>query len=188
MKKLSPSLIGFLIALVASVLSLVIYFKYIQKESFYLIDNPTKASLKVTIDQNEYVLPPEQHLKVPLTKGNHSLSVSSDVDSLNFPEQNFEVTELRGLMNPTRSVYFIYGMPYGLQVNKDSIYTELKTQYQGKTYYGDLHIDSTLYTEDFYYNLNEKYPRITIKSGNDTLRKKVFRVGDFKQFYFENYE
>lgn len=188
MKKLSPSFIGFLIALLVTILSLVVYFEVILKKSYYLIDNPTKATLNVTIDQNKYVVSPGQELKINLEKGQHTLEVASEVDSLNFPASTFEVKRVRGLINPTRSVYFIYGLPYGPMVDKDSIFGKLKTTYQGKTYLGDVKIDSTIYNEDFYYNLDEDFPAFTRKSENDTLRKKIFRVGDFKQFYFENYE
>ena len=171
-----------------TILSLVVYFEVIQKKSYYIVDNPTKATLNITIDQNEYVVSPGQQLQINLEQGKHSLAVSSPVDSLNFPESNFEVNKPRGLINPTRSVYFIYGLPYGPMVDKDSIYTQLKAVYKGKTYVGDVKIDSTIYNEDFYYNLNEDFPSFTRKSENSSLRKKIFRIGDFKQFYFENYE
>src|SRR5690606_9451595 len=151
------------------------YFQYIQKESYYLIDNPTKASLNVFIDDNSYVISPGQQVKVDLEKGEHSLRVASDVDSLNFEESTFKVSQVRGMINPTRSVYFIYGLPYGPTVDKDSIYTNLKATYQGKTYLGDVEIDSAHYTEDFYYNIDENYPRLALRSDNKSLRKKIFR-------------
>lgn len=188
MKKLSPSLIGFLFALVVSVLSMVLYFNYIEKERYYLIDNPTEATIYVNLDGEEYVISPRQHIRIKLNRGEHNLAVSSDVDSLNFPQTDFLVRDVQGLINPTRSVYFTFAMPYGPMVDKDSIFGELHADYQGKTYYGDIQIDSSVYNESFYYNLDEKFPKITRKSDNKELRVKIFRVGDFKQFYFENYE
>lgn len=188
MKKISPNLIGFIIALLICVASLWVYFSYIQKESFHLIDNPTNASIQVTIDDNTYSIAPNQQVQISLEKGKHTISTNADVDSLKLEKTSFETKTSRGLINPTFARYYIYGMPYGPNVNKDSIFENLKTTFKGKTYLGDVKIDSALYTEDFYYNMNENYPKMTLKSENESLRKKIFREDDFKQFYFENYE
>lgn len=188
MKKISPNLIGFLIALLICVISLWVYFSYIEKESYHVIDNPTDKNLKVTIDEQNYMLAPMQQIEINLTPGNHTVSAIAENDTTSFPGRNFEVKNARGLINPTLSRYYIYGLPYGPKVNKDSIFRNLKTTFQGKTYMGDLRIDSAVYTEDFYYNLNEEFPSLTLKSENETLRRKIFREIEFKQFYFRHYE
>ena len=153
-----------------------------------MIDNPTKQTLNIMIDNNEYIVSAGQNITIELGVGNHKIEAKNDLDSIILPTTNFEVKSSRGLINPTKSVYFIYGMPYGPNVNKDSIFSTLKTSYQGKTYAGDVVVDSAIYTENFYYNLNEDFPKLTLKSENSVLRKKIFREEDFKQFYFMNYE
>lgn len=188
MRKISPNLIGFIIALLVCIASLWVYFQYIQKESFHLIDNPTEATLNIKIDDNEYVVAPMQQVEVHLELGKHQITATTDVDAVQLLKTEFEVKNSRGLINPTLSRYYIFGMPYGPKVNKDSIFRNLKTMFKGKVYLGDLQIDSLVYTEDFYYNLNENYPKMTLKSENENLRKKVFREDEFKQFYFEHYE
>ena len=182
MKKLSPSLLGFIIALLISIASLWIYFSFIQKESYHLIDNPGEQNLFVNIDNQEYIVAPGQQITVNLDNGTHTISVRAENDTVILPESSFEVKKARGLINPTLSRYYIYGMPYGLDVNKDSIFENLKTTFENKTYLGDLQIDSAVYTEEFYYNMNEEFPGVTLKSENDTLRRKIFRENDFKQF------
>lgn len=188
MKKLSPNLIGFLFALVASIVIMIVYFQFIEKERYFLMDNPTESTIYVTLDGKEYVVSPRQQIKLNLKRGEHSMEVISEVDSLNFPKTDFVIHNVQGLLNPTRSVYFTFAMPYGPMVDKDSIFGELKVNFEGKTYYGDIQIDSSVYNENFYYNLDEHFPKITKRSQNKELRIKIFRVGDFKQFYFENYE
>ena len=188
MKKISPNLIGFIIALLICVASLWIYFTFLQKKSYHLIDNPGKNSLLVQIDENEYNIAPGQFVQVALSMGEHTISTKIENDTLPLIQRAFVVADKRGLLNPTLSRYYIYGMPYGPKVNKDSIFANLKTEFKGKTYLGDLRIDSAIYTEDFYYNINEEFPAMTLQSENDTLRRKIFREDDFKQFYFKNYE
>lgn len=188
MKNISSNLIGFIIATLICVVSYWVYFDYIQKKDFQIIDNPTKETLNVTIDNKKYIVAPNQSLEIELASGKHTMLVTDNNGSEILPSTQFSSHKERGLINPTLSRYYIYGMPYGPKVNKDSIFKNLKTTFKGKTYLGDLKIDSAIYSEDFYYNINENYPDLTLKSENETLRTKIFREGDFKQFYFENYE
>ena len=188
MKKLSPNLLGFIIAVLICVVSLWIYFAFIQKKSYQLIDNPGENNLVVTVDERELLIGPKQQVEIELNPGIHTIKAQIENDSVILDATPFKVIKKRGLINPTLSRYYIYGMPYGPNINKDSIFENLKTTFQGKTYLGDLQIDSAIYVDEFYYNLNEDFPKVTLKSENDTLRRKVFRENDFKQFYFKYYE
>lgn len=185
---LSPNIIGFLIALGVSIISMWIYFTFIQKKSDHIIDNPTNNTLKVVIDNQNYTIAPNQQVIVHLKQGNHTLSATTDKDSVLINNQVFTVNKVRGIINPNKEKYFIFGLPYGPKVNVDSIFEGNILNYKGKEYHGDVKIDSSFYVEDFYYNLNEDFPKIAKKSENHTLRKKVFREDDFKQYYFENFE
>lgn len=188
MKKISPNLVGFLIALIICVISLWVYFSFIEKKSIQLIDNPSKTTIRVMINDQTYSIAPNQYIEVNLDQGEHSLAVESEVDTLNRQKTAFMVNSNSGLINPLNATYFIYGMPYGPTVNKDSIFNLNQLTYRGKVYRGDVKVDSSLYIENFYYNLNENFPPVALKSENNSLRKKIFRESDFKQFYFEHYE
>ncbi|MGI9525722.1 MAG: hypothetical protein ACR2MS_01285 [Weeksellaceae bacterium] len=188
MKKLNPSLVGFIIALLICAISLWIYFSFIQRKNIQLIDNPTGVSIQVEINNQSYSIAPDQYVEVNLKKGKYTIAVKSEVDSLNLPETTFTVNTQRGVINPVRANYFIYGMPYGPTVNKDSIFSQRNLTYAGKTYAGDVRLDSSIYIENFYYNLNEDFPPVALKSENNSLRRKIFREAEFKQFYFERYE
>ena len=93
MKKISPNLIGFIIALLICVASLWIYFSFLQKKSYHLIDNPTKNALVVKIDNQSYTIAPGQQVEVNLNNGNHTISASAENDTLTITEQNFTVTK-----------------------------------------------------------------------------------------------
>lgn len=187
MKKVSPNLIGFIIAAIMLVASVYIYQHFLAKKSEYLLDNNSDESYKIQVGQTVYTLAAHQTLPIPLGKGMHHIIVKNEKDSL-ISQQKIEVKKLRGLVNIGHQTYFIFGLPYGVKVNVDSIFEHNKTTYQGKKYFGPLKIDSSFYIEDFYYNLNENFPSLTKSSLNDTLRTKIFREGDFKQFYFEHFE
>lgn len=188
MKKISPSLLGFVIAMLIGIAAFVAYSTFLQKKSEYLIDNPGKESLVVNVDKEVYKIAPGQQISIDLSKGEHSISSKTERDSVIFSNQKIKVTKPRGVLNPTLSPYFVFSLPYGVEVNVDSIFKDHSTVYQGKKYYGEISIDSIPYMENFYYNLNENFPGVTLKSANNTLRTKIFRKDDFKQYYFENHE
>ncbi|AFL98224.1 hypothetical protein [Ornithobacterium rhinotracheale] len=181
-KKISPNLIGFIVAIVATVGSLWFYFSFLQKKNYYILDNPTTETIQVSIDDKPYIVAPEQQVLINLKKGAHRMITHNN------QEINFSVKTPRGVLNPTKSAYFIFGLPYGVGVNVDSVFEQNVHKYQNKVYHGDIRIDSAAYIDDFYYNLNEKFPKVTKKSENHKLRRKIFRKDDFKQYYFQNFE
>uniref|UniRef100_UPI0039A45A38 hypothetical protein n=1 Tax=Ornithobacterium rhinotracheale TaxID=28251 RepID=UPI0039A45A38 len=181
-KKFSPSLVGFIIALAAMLGSLWFYFSFLQKKNYYILDNPTAQTIQVRIDDVPYIVAPAQQVLVPLKKGTHRMITHHQ------RTVNFSVESPRGVLNPTESVYFIFGLPYGVEVNTDSVFAQNQHPYQRKIYYGDIRIDSAMYIDDFYYNLNEDFPKVTKKSENHKLRRKIFRKEDFQQYYFQKFE
>ncbi|MDO3388832.1 hypothetical protein QWI17_23495, partial [Gilvimarinus sp. SDUM040013] len=75
--------------------------------------------------------------------------------------------------------------------NKDSIFLSNNIAIDNKVYHGIIEKSSQLYIENFYYNIDQDYPKMFIKSGGSekaTDLSKIFNKEDFKQFYFENYE
>lgn len=55
-KKISPNLIGFIVAIVATVGSLWFYFSFLQKKNYYILDNPTTETIQVSIDDKPYIV------------------------------------------------------------------------------------------------------------------------------------
>lgn len=186
--KANASFLGFSIAVILTILSFWGYTYFFKKKSDHIIDNPSRYTINIQLDKDHYILAPQQQVKLHLSKGEHLITVKTDKDSLLIEQQPFTVKKDRGTLNPTLSTYFIFALPYGLKVNKDSIFAKNTHFYKGKTYYGELSIDSSLYIENFYYNLNETFPKVIKKSENKSLRTKIFRENDFKQYYFENFE
>lgn len=186
MKKISPSILGLIISIIIGVLSMWIYFEFLQKKSYQLIDNPTSEALNVTIGNDKYTLAPNQFVEIEIDEGDYELTAEGkDYTLENMP---LKITGKRGIINPTKSPYFTLELPYSVARNSDSIFLNHKVVYENKTYQGKITIDSSLYIDNFYYNLNEQFPGLTLKSENESLRSKVFRKDDFKQYYFENFE
>ncbi len=183
--KLSSSFIGFIIAISICIISLWLYFFTIQKDASYVIDNPTEQVMQVFLDGKEYSIAPDQTVRIDLTQGKHQVSKDNAVNA-----DTFNVRNVRGTVNVTRSTYVIFSLPYGSGQNTDSIFRSQQTKIDGKVYYGKIKLDSSLFIQDYYYGLKENFPGLTLKSdyGTNKLRSKIFRKDDFKQFYFQKFE
>lgn len=81
----------------------------------FILDNPTDFPLKVTVDGKPYELPAYGHEKLKLDAGRHSMTTSygETVDFLVTVENN------GGVLNPTRSVYYVYTMVYVREGHED---------------------------------------------------------------------
>jgi hypothetical protein len=58
---------------------------------------------------------------------------------------------------------------------------------QGKDYYGAPKHFNRLYTDDFYYNVDEDYDKVIKNIQDIESRTKIFRKDDFFNYYRENY-
>jgi len=185
MKK-NPSLIGLLVILAVLGVIVVVYNFILSKEDGYIIDNPTDKTVNISIDETDYTLAPQQSVRLDLDKGKHAIKYEYNgkkVDTL------LEIRRSSGLINPTLTDYYIFTRPYGVRPNKDSIFTSRHLSIDNKAYLGIITKEQTLYIEDFYYNLDQDYPKIFLKSSDKkTDLSKIFTKEGFKQFYFENYE
>ena len=184
--KRNPSLTGFLIILGALGAIVLIYNLFLSKKDGYVIDNPSDKTLNITIDQQQYTIAPQQFVRLELDKGKRKIQYNingKDVDTI------IEIRRASGLINPTLTDYYIFTRPYGNRPNKDSIFTANNIAIDNKAYLGLISKEQNLYIEDFYYNLDQDYPSLFLKSGErKTDLSKIFRKEEFKQFYFENYE
>ena len=185
MKK-NPSLIGLAVVLALLGVIVLVYNFVLSKEDGYLIDNPSDQTINISIDNNDYTLAPQQHVRIDLNKGKHNVKYEFNgkkVDTL------IEIKRASGLFNPTLTDYYIFTRPYGVRPNKDSIFTSRHIEIDNKAYLGIISKSENLYIEDFYYNLDQDYPKVFIKNNEKkTDLSKIFQKEDFKQFYFENYE
>jgi hypothetical protein len=187
MKK-NPSLIGLLIICALAGLIFMIYNLFLNKDDGFVIDNPSNKTLVVKINDKDYTIAPQQHARIDLAKGKTKISY-------NFNNKNVDtvvnITRLNGMINPTGQEYYTFTRPYGIRKNKDSIFLSNNLAIDNKVYHGIIEKSSQLYIENFYYNLDQDYPKMFIKSSSsdkNTDLSKIFNKEDFKQFYFENYE
>ncbi|WP_413532574.1 hypothetical protein [Empedobacter brevis] len=187
MKK-NSSLIGLLIVCGLIALIVIIYNSFLNKKDGYVIDNPSNKTLTIKINDKDFTIAPQQNARVELKKGKTHIVY-------NFNNKNVDtivnITRANGFINPARQEYYTFTRPYGVRKNKDSIFLSNNIAIENKIYHGIIEKSSQLYIENFYYNIDQDYPKMFIKSAGSekaTDLSKIFNKEDFKQFYFENYE
>lgn len=185
MKK-NPSLYGLLITLGIVVMCYFIYVMFLEKKDSYLLTNPSEHYLEVKIDDKDYKLAPQQITAVKIQGGEHSLKYSFNgkvIDTI------FTITRGNAVINPTQADYYVFVRPYGGGRNVDSLFSAQTVTIGEKVYNGNITHYKDIYIEDFYYNLDDKFPKVFIKKGEEANDlSKIFSKEDFQQFYFENYE
>lgn len=184
MKK-NPALVGFLVVLAILGGILLLYFNVLDKKNGYLVANPSNEQLTIQIDKEHFTVAPQQNVRIPLDKGQHRIKFTykgTTTDTL------IEVNRGNGLLNPTRTTYYTFTRPYGVRENVDSLFRSTHLTIDEKVYFGKILKSDRLFIENFYYNLDENYPKVFLKSDKETNLMKIFNEEDFKQFYFENYE
>ncbi|MDD3772630.1 MAG: hypothetical protein RBT46_02680 [Weeksellaceae bacterium] len=184
MKK-NPVVSGLLITIGITVLCYLVYIVFLEKKDSYLITNPSEEYLEVQIDGQKYTIAPQQYIPIQLKGGEHSLQFDFDGKST---DTVFMVTRANAVINPTRSDYYVFIRPYGGGRNVDSLFTSQTLTIDERVYNGNITHYNDLYIQDFYYNLDQDYPKMFLKKGVEVNLSKIFSKSDFKQFYFENYE
>lgn len=183
--KRNPTLLGLIITIIITAACYLIYMAFLNKKDSYLITNPSEEYLELKIDDQTYTLAPKQVVPVKLRGGQHTLNFTyqdEEVDTV------FRITRANAVINPTRADYYVFVRPYGAGRNVDSIFTHKTITIDNRVYNGDITHYNDLYIEDFYYNLDQEYPKFFIKKGEKTDLSKIFSKEDFMQFYFDNYE
>lgn len=184
MKK-NPSLYGLLITIGITIVCYIIYLVFLDKKDSYLITNPSENSLEVKIDGELYKLAANQYIQVKLNGGKHDLSFNYNGKQT---DTTFTITRASAIINPTRGDYYVFTRPYGAGRNVDSLFNSKTITIDKRVYNGNITHYNDLYIEDFYYNLDQKYPAAFLNKGEKVDLAKIFSKDDFKQFYFENYE
>jgi len=187
--KNNPSLKGLLIAVVAFIVAFGIYFLFLAKKNYYVVDNPTPDTFYYKINNgSEGVIAGGQMVSVDLNQGKNSIKVFDRNKKLLF-DSAFEVKKIRGLINIAHQDYYINDQYYGYNLKKDSLLLALdKTIIDGKPYFGGVRRFSKLFTDDFYYNVDEDYDKIIKNIQKVESRSKIFRKQDYLNYYNEYYK
>ena len=188
MKK-NPALFGFIFGVLAFAAAFGIYFLFLAKKNYFLVDNPTPKTYYFKINNGEEkVVSGGQYVKVDLNSGKNSIKVFDEGKKMLY-DSAFNVSKLRGLINITHSDYYTHRQYYGYDLKKDSLLSTLpKTEIDGKSYYGGAKKISKLYTEDFYYNIDEDYDQVVKNIQKIESRDKIFRKQDFLNYYKTYYK
>ncbi|MEG1589482.1 hypothetical protein AB670_01431 [Chryseobacterium sp. MOF25P] len=187
--KNNPSLKGLIIAAVVFIGAFAVYNFFLAKKNYYLVDNPTPNTYYFKINNgSEGVISAGQFVKVDLQKGKNSIKVFDQNKKMLY-DSAFEVNKVRGLLNIAHKDYYINEQYYGYNLKKDSLLLALdKTIIDGKQYYGGAKRFNKLYTEDFYYNVDEDYDQMIKNIQKVESRTKIFRKQDYLNYYKEYYK
>lgn len=186
--RLSPATKGFIIALVSVIMAFGIYFLFLAKKNYYVVDNPTPNTYYFRINNgSEQIISAGQTVPVQLAKGRNSVKVFDAKKNMVY-DSAFNVKKIRGLLNIAHQDYYINTQYYGYNLKKDSLIATLGTTIiDGKNYYGAPKKFNKLYTDDFYYNVDEDYDKLIKNIQNVESRTKIFRKQDYLNYYREYY-
>lgn len=189
MKNLSASAKGLIFSLLAVIFAFAVYFLFLAKRNYYLADNPTPNTYYFRINNGEEnILSAGQFIKIDLKKGKNEVKVFDQNKKLLY-DSAFTVNKIRGLLNITNKDYYINTQYYGYNLKKDSLLaTQPGIEIDKKHYLGDVKKTNKLYTEDFYYNLDEDYDKIIKNIAKTESRTKIFRKQDFINYYNNYYK
>ena len=188
MKKISASTKGLFISLLLCIVAFAIYFIFLAKKNEFLVDNSTNETYYFQINNGkEQTITSGQYFKVDLNKGKNDIKVFDKEKKLLY-DSAFEVKKLRGLLNIAHQDYFVHTQYYGYNISKDSLLLTLeKTKIDNNLYLGSPKKFNSLYTEDFYYNIDEDYDGLIKNVQEVESRSKIFRKQDFLNYYKEYY-
>lgn len=186
--KISASTRGLIIAVLTVLFAFGVYFLFLAKRNYYLVDNPTDNIYYFILNNGrENTITAGQNFKVDLKKGRNRVKVLDDKRNLLY-DSAFEVKKDRGLLNIAHQDYYINEQFYGYGLNKDSLIAARKaTVIDNKNYLNEPKLMNRLYSEDFYYNVDEDYDKVIKNVQKIESRTKIFRKDDFLIYYKEYY-
>ncbi len=180
---------GLIISIITVVAAFGIYFLFLAKKNYYLVDNPTQKTFYFKLNGGEEkVITAGQQFKVDLNQGKNQIAVSDAQKKLLF-DSAFTVKKNRGLINIAHQDYYTNEQFYGYGLNKDSLLVARgATEIDNKNYLNAPKLFNKLYTDDFYYNLDEDYDKVIKNVQKVESRTKIFRKQDFLNYYKEYYQ
>ena len=187
--KMSASTKGLIISVIAVLFAFGIYFLFLAKRNYYLVDNPTNDTFYFKINnETENIIAPGQKLQVDLSKGKNQIKVFDGQKKMLY-DSGFVVNKDRGLLNIAHQDYYINEQFYGYGLNKDSLIAARgATIIDGKNYLNEPKLFNKLYTDDFYFNIDEDYDKVVKNVQKIESRTKIFRKQDFLNYYKEYYQ
>ncbi len=187
--KISPSTKGLIISVATVLAAFGIYFLFLAKKNYYVVDNPTPKTFYFKINNGgENIIAAGQVVRVNLNMGKNQIKVF-DGQKEPLYDSAFTVKKNRGLINIAHQDYYINEQFYGYGVNKDSlIATRPQTKIDGKLFVNSPTRFTKLYTDDFYYNVDEDYDKVVKNVQKTESRVKIFRKADFLNYYKEYYK
>ena len=187
--KISPSTKGLIISVITVLVAFGIYNFFLAKRNYYLVDNPTEKTYYFKINNGEEkTITAGQKFQVDLNKGKNQIKVFDNQKKMLF-DSAFTVKKNRGLLNIAHEDYYINEQFYGYGLNKDSlIATRRQTNIDGKMYVNTPVRFNKLYTDDFYYNIDEEYDGIVKNIQKVESRTKIFRKFDYLNYYKNYYK
>ena len=187
--KISPATKGLIISVIAVLFAFGVYFLFLAKKNYYLLDNPTGETYYFRLNKgDEKIIAAGQMLKVNLNKGKNGIQVFDGKKELLY-DSAFVVNKNRGLLNIAHQDYYINEQFYGYGLDKDSLLSARKTTViDGKKYVNAPKHFNKLYTDEFYYNIDEDYDKIVKNVQKVESRTKIFRKVDFLNYYKEYYK
>lgn len=187
--KISAPLKGLIISVFVVLFAFGVYFFFLAKRNYYLVDNPTENTFYFKINNGEEkTITAGQNFQVDLKKGANKIAVY-DGQKKQLYDSSFTVNKDRGLLNIAHQDYYINEQFYGYGLNKDSLLTARKsTEIDGKNYLNEPKLFNKLYTEDFYYNIDEEYDGVIKNVQKVESRTKIFRKDDFLIYYKDYYK
>ena len=187
--KISPATKGLIISVIAVLFAFGVYFLFLAKKNYYLVDNPTGETYYFRLNKgDEKIIGAGQKLEVNLNKGKNGIQVFDGKKELLY-DSAFVVNKNRGLVNIAHQDYYINEQFYGYGLNKDSLITARKsTIIDGKKFVNEPKHFNKLYTDDFYYNIDEDYDKVVKNVQKVESRTKIFRKVDFLNYYKEYYK
>lgn len=187
--KLTPPIKGLLISVLTVICAFGIYFLLLAKKDYYLVDNPTEQTFYFKINKgNEKTIAAGQRFKIDLNKGKNTVQVWDNAKKMLF-DSAFTVQKERGLLNIAHQDYYINEQFYGYGLNKDSLITARRiTVIDGKDFVNAPKKMNKLYSEDFYFNVDEDYDKVIKNIQKIESRTKIFRKTDYLNYYKEYYQ
>lgn len=187
--KISASTKGLIISVITVLLAFGIYFVFLAKKNYFLVDNPTENTFYFKLnngDQNTIAAGQQVMVDIPL--GKNKIKVFDAQKKLLY-DSGFVVNKGRGLLNIAHEDYYINEQFYGYNLNKDSLLMARgATIIDEKNYLNKPKRFNKLYTEDFYFNVNEDYDKVIKNVQKVESRSKIFRKQDYLNYYKEYYK
>ncbi|NHW58462.1 hypothetical protein HA378_25100, partial [Escherichia coli] len=104
---LSAPVKGFIFSFLAVILAFAIYFFFLAKKNYYLVDNPTPNTYYFKINNgSEQIISAGQSVQVDLSKGKNSIQVFDNNKKIIY-DSAFQVNKLRGLLNIAHQDYYV---------------------------------------------------------------------------------